>query len=162
MSRTIINFSQAAGINFFHFREVLIGPADVIFFQDLQSSVSVFANFFQDQQISDSMGVDCKKSSDSAGLTTYCYVRVGITSKWSPGMGGYNKSYGKITHAVCPMKSLITIKICITYNKYDTCRSIAKWNDDFFCKGPQKHHYCESILYVLIPNNQWAETHDIV
>jgi hypothetical protein len=62
----------------------------------------VFANFFQDQQISDSMGVDCKESSDSAGLNTYCYVRVGITSKWSPGMGGYNKSYGKITHAVCP------------------------------------------------------------
>jgi hypothetical protein len=68
MSRTIINFSHAAGINFFHFREVLIGSEDVIFFQDLQSSVSVYANFFQDQQISDSMGVDCKESSDSAGL----------------------------------------------------------------------------------------------
>ena len=57
------------------------------------------------------------------------------------------------------MKSLITIKMCITYNKYNTCRSIAKWNDDFFYKEPQKHHYCESILYVLIHNNQWAETH---
>jgi hypothetical protein len=130
MSRTIINFSHAAGINFFHFREVLIGSEDVIFFQDLQSSVSVFANFFQDQQISDSMGVDCKESSDSAGLNTYCYVRVGITSKWSPGMGGYNKSYGKITHAVCPNE--ITDYHKNIYYKYNTCRSIAKWNDDFF------------------------------
>lgn len=53
------------------------------------------------------------------------------------------------------MKSLITIKMCITYNKYNTFRCIPKWNDDFFCKGPQKHHSCK----VLIHNDQWAETH---